>query len=628
MSQQDAARRSFPGRRRTLSRRRFLSLSASAVAAVSATALVGCGEPQPAPSPSPGPSPTPSLQPPTTRGGTLRALNFDAMALDTLDPHLTQLGPVVNMHSAVFSRLLQYEDERSLTLVPDLAEALPEQPDELTYVVRLRRGVKFHDHPRYRDVFPAVAGRELNAEDVKSSIERQQDRNGKYASRWFRQSDWSVIDSMEVRDPHTLVFKLKTPTAPFLNFLAGRHAFIMPRDIAALGHEANNLEAMIGTGPFILEAFESQKLVRLLRNPEWFARDDESGAGTGRPFLDGYEAPYTPQEDLFEKVLFERRELDVAQFIDVDMLAQEHTTNLSDIALEETDAGGMLVSRLLLDRPPFSDARVRRALHLALDRRSLASLLYPDLDGQPSARLTAAVAPVMGEWATAPESLQTRPGYRSERAARDEDIAQARQLWSAAFGGDGPAAIGMMVAGVPRSLPEQALPAIQRQLKEGLGIDVWPQVDVSGQAFIAAAYVRNLEGTTEGTVTCTLALEDGGVDIDDWLYPHFRSGGSMNTYRLQDAQLDSMLDQSRAEFDNDARRQLGLDIQDYLLTQVNARLEYFAPVRRRIVWGYVRNSKLPIWYGANQYLADVWIDTNHASWRAPKADAPASPTPE
>ena len=72
---------------------------------------------------------------------------------------------------------------------------------------------------------------------------------------------------------------------------------------------------------------------------------------------------------------------------------------------------------------------------------------------------------------------------------------------------------------------------------------------------------------------------------------------------------------------------LGLDIQDYLLTQVNARLEYMAPVRRRIVWGYVRNSKLPIWYGANQYLADVWIDTAHPSWRPPKPDAEPSPTP-
>jgi hypothetical protein len=89
----------------------------------------------------------------------------------------------------------------------------------------------------------------------------------------------------------------------------------------------------------------------------------------------------------------------------------------------------------------------------------------------------------------------------------------------------------------------------------------------------------------------------------------------MNTYRLQDAQLDAMLDKSRAEFDNDARCRIGLDIQDYLLAKVNARIEYLAPVERRLSWGYVRNYRMPAWYGSNQDLADTWIDTAHASWR-------------
>ena len=61
--------------------------------------------------------------------------------------------------------------------------------------------------------------------------------------------------------------------------------------------------------------------------------------------------------------------------------------------LEETDAGGFLATRLLLDRAPFNDDRVRRALHLAVDRDALARLMYPDVEGAPSARLTGPVAP-------------------------------------------------------------------------------------------------------------------------------------------------------------------------------------------------------------------------------------------
>ena len=48
----------------------------------------------------------------------------------------------MNMHSAVFSRLLRYDDERAGTIAPDLAAAMPEQPDETTYVITLRDGVR------------------------------------------------------------------------------------------------------------------------------------------------------------------------------------------------------------------------------------------------------------------------------------------------------------------------------------------------------------------------------------------------------------------------------------------------------------------------------------------------------
>ena len=110
----------------------------------------------------------------------------------------------------------------------------------------------------------------------------------------------------------------------------------------------------------------------------------------------------------------------------------------------------------------------------------------------------------------------------------------------------------------------------------------------------------------------TFGFEDGGVDLDDWLYPQFRSGAAdEHLPRCRTRTLDAMLDKQRAEFDADARRKLGLDIQDYLLANVNARLEYLAPVERRLTWGYVRNSHMPIWYGSNEHLADTWLDTSH-----------------
>lgn len=600
-----------------VSRRGFLAASAAISAAAAGVAIVGYNAKA---------KPlkrravlsdyaTPSASPVGTRGGSLRVYNFDAMPYDTLDPHQTQMGPIANMHSAVFSKLLRYDDERAGSIVPDLAASMPEQPDRTTYIFRLRDGITFHDTPKYRKAYPRTAGRPLTADDVKYSIERQLNKNSPQGRRFFRRGNWDVIDKVESRDARTIVITTKSPVAPFLDFLAGRHAFIVPADIVTRTDTLATDAAMIGSGPFMLDAFEQGVAVRLSRNPQWFARDDNPGGiGAARPFLDEYVAFYSPQEDTFQRAAFQRRIVDATGFTDPAVLDTERKTNLADIALDETPAGGILASRFLLDRKPFDDDRLRRAIHLAIDRAALIELMYPPMDGRPSAQLSGPIAPVMGRWAIANDELARRAGYRSDPAGRAEDIAAAKQLWAAATGGAA-TELRITFAGIPNTIPDRAIAAITRQLGDVLGANVSPSTDPSGQVLIGAAMVRNSEGATEGVAPFTFAFEDGGVDLDDWLYSQFRSGQPMNSYRLQDPQVDALLDKSRAEFNADARLKIGLDIQDYLLAKTNARLDYCAPLQRQLRWGYARNVALPVWYGHNDTLADAWLDTSHPAWR-------------
>lgn len=572
--------------------------------------MLGCGDGTRPATGTPAPTATPAIEPARTTGGILRLYNFDAQIQDTLDPHLTQLGPVVAMHSAVFSRVLRYEDERAGTLAPDLAERMPEQPDELSYIIRLRDNARFHDQAKSRLAYPNVAGRALTSADVRFSLERQINQNSPQARRMFRYAAWNAIDRIETPDDRTVIVRLKTPVAPFPALLAGRHAAIMPREVIDGRDEAAGDLAMIGSGPFMLDTWQPGTVVKLRRNPGWFARNDSPGGiGRGRPFMDGYDAFYSPQEDAFQRAAFERKLVDATEFTDPGVLDYTRTTLLRDIIVEERDAGGVLASRLLLDRPPFNDDRVRRAVHLAVDRRALAELLYPDMAGKPSAKLSGPIAPAM-PFALHEDTLGDRPGYR---VARESDIAEARQLWSAAVG-DAQLEVTVIFAGVPRILPERAAPLLERQLRETLGLRIVPQVDASGNAIIGSALGRNLDGATEGVAQFTFMLEDGGVDQDEWLYAHFRSGQSMNTYRLQDSALDSQLERARREFDSDERARIGRDVQDYLLAKVNARIEYLAPVQRRLSWGYVRNPHQPLWYGSSDRLADTWLDHEHAAW--------------
>ncbi len=594
-----------------LTRRRFLGAS-TAVTVMAALAAAGCGDGKRKTAPRATPTPPPAREPVGARGGVLRVYNFNAQVPDSFDPHLTGGGPILNMHSAVFSKLLRYDDERAGSIVPDLAEAMPEQPDELTYIFKLRDGVTFHDAPKFRTAYGAAAGRALDASDVKYSFERQLNRNSPQASRFYRQAAWTLIDTIDVVDQRTVRFTLKQPLAPFAAMLASRHAFVIPREIVDRGtDEAAGELAMLGSGPFMLESFEPGVVVRLRRNPNWFARDDAGGNATGRPYIEGYDAYFSPQEDTFQRAAFDRRLVDATGFIDPAALDMARKTNLSDITLDETDAGALLTSRFLLDRPPFRDDRVRRAIHLAADRRGLADVLYPQMDGHASARLSGPIAPAASRWAMPEDELLSHPGYREERTA---DTAEARQLWAAALGDGVIGELSVLFSGIPRTLAERGAGALQRQLQETLGLRISPQIDASGGAVIQAALRRNVEGATEGIVGWTFGLEDGGVDLDDWLYAQFHSGQTANTYRLQDATLDAQLEKQRTTFDEDERHEQGLAIQDYLLAKVNARLEFAAPVERRLAWGYVRNYPMPMWHGSTYQLADTWLDSSHPAW--------------
>ena len=78
--------------------------------------------------------------------------------LNTLDPAKTKIGEEYIVNFLVFSGLT--EIDRDGKLKPDLAESWTASDDLKTWTFKLRKGVKFHH------------GREVDAEDVKATIER------------------------------------------------------------------------------------------------------------------------------------------------------------------------------------------------------------------------------------------------------------------------------------------------------------------------------------------------------------------------------------------------------------------------------------------------------------------------
>ena len=234
--------------RRRVSRRRLLAGAALTGTGLATAAVLGCGggsETGGTPGGGTGaPSGTGGAETvidarrtfvPGVRGGTLHYLGYDAVVLDRYDPHQTQFGPMYANTSAVFSKLYMYRSHEEPTwenIVPDLAEGIPEMvekpPETLTYIVKLRRGVKFHDTEAIRRNFPSLAGRELKADDVIFNFERQRNRNSPQWPFYYRSSQYETIDTIKKVDDYTIQIKTKAPVAPFYHFMADTNAMIIP----------------------------------------------------------------------------------------------------------------------------------------------------------------------------------------------------------------------------------------------------------------------------------------------------------------------------------------------------------------------------------------------------------------
>ena len=98
----------------------------------------------------------------------------------------------------------------TIPLEPDVAESWT-QPNDTTYIFRLKRGVRWHPKP-------PVNGRELTAEDVKYTYERFLTVTGNPNRGTLDQ-----VEKIEALDPHTVKFTLKEPFAWFLGRVRGGH---------------------------------------------------------------------------------------------------------------------------------------------------------------------------------------------------------------------------------------------------------------------------------------------------------------------------------------------------------------------------------------------------------------------
>ena len=255
---------------------------------------------------------------------------------NSLDPRYGLDDSSQKIHQLIFDGLLRIDDGLRYVTEGGLAERL-ENPAPTTWVVTLRKGVRFHD------------GHELTAADVLHTFNTILDP----ASRSPHRGAFRGLQSVEARDPFTVVFTLSEPFASFPTNL------VIPQIIPA-GAGPDIASHPVGTGPYRFVRHLPDDRVELAAFEDYWA---------GRPANEGLVLRVVPDE-VMRGLELRKGTIDVVvNDVSPDILYQLRR----DEHLQTTTAPGVdyqYIGINLLD-PALGDVRVRRALAYAIDRQAI-----------------------------------------------------------------------------------------------------------------------------------------------------------------------------------------------------------------------------------------------------------------
>ena len=250
-------------------------------------------------------------------------------------------------------------------LVAGLATTVPDAgPDGLTYRFRLRPNVRFSN------------GAPVTPRDVRASIERMlvlgdpegnDDLTAIRGAKRCTRTGCELLDGIEIdQTARTLTLHLSRADGEFLHKLAA--VYITPESSPRKLMTATPLP---GTGPYMIDRWDPKRGALLVRNPRFRAWSPDRPDG----FPDRIELRFAPFDAHVGQVAaVEGGKADVALMdlatLDVSALRARYGPRL------HTDAtAGTIFAFLNVDKPPFDDVKVRRALNYAVDRGRLAELL-------------------------------------------------------------------------------------------------------------------------------------------------------------------------------------------------------------------------------------------------------------
>lgn len=457
-------------------------------------------------------------------------------------------------------------------LVPGLAKSWDVSDDGRVYTFHLRDDVKFHN------------GEKFKADDVLFTFDRMLNPETKALNTDFldmidgaRERMEGKADSakgLKVIDDYTIEITLSNPYAPFLANLATPAGSIYNRKATTQAGEDFGIDPKltIGTGPFKLKSWELNNEIVLEVNKDYFK---------GRPDLDEVHFKTLPDPET-QRMLFETGELDV---FDCDNARSqipyfEKSEKWSN-SIVSGPRVGVYYYCINESIKPFDDVRVRKALQILIDRKTLLEKMYYDKGAVANGIMPPGLA-----------------GYNPNLPEIPYDVEKAKELLAEAGYDDG---FEMEIAQITDSASSLKInEAVQSMLAE-VGINVTIK-----QMDSASFYGTRKQGELP------MYFSDWSADFNDpdnFIYTFFEPNNSINrSFNYNNPEVADKLEKTRMMINQEDRYKLYQDLEKIIVHQDAAWIPLFSLDHLFVLQPHVKNFKVS-WNGwSNMPYYDIKIE--------------------
>ena len=508
------------------------------------------------------------------RGGTLSVRAWDP---PHWDPMLTVSYKTHVALSFTHSRLLKHRagpgvQPGTFPIEGDLAESWT-QPNETTYVFKLRRGVRWHPKP-------PVNGRELTAEDVVYSVERFLQVKGNANAYMLR-----AVDKVEALDRHTVRFTLKEPFAWFPDMLANPLAVaIVAKECVEKFGDLKKPEAVVGTGPWMLDSYRPNVGMTFARHPQYFV--------PGLPHIDRVEL-YVDEDNASRMAAFLTGKYDLGweyqgainrtDWVQIKDTLKQRRPNLRVI---EFPSNVMSHVSMRTDQAPFSDVRVRQAMSLAIDRQGIIDSVLEGVGV-----MNPPVPGALRDWSLPMDQLGEGARYYKH------DPAEAKRLLAAA-GHPGGFPMSLCFTDYGSTVMVDSAQLVVKYLRD-VGINARLDQKEYG-AYISTCFYGKFDSGAFGPQTPYL-------DPDNFLFGQYYPGETKNQSHINDPVVADLLVRQRRTPDAGKRREVIHEIQRHLAKQ-----QHYVQLPSAMaigVWeGALKNYGPNLGYDYGGRLMAAWLD--------------------